>query len=603
MRSPLRLALRSLSLHTKLMLALVILVALVAAISAYVVVEHSRERRLVELDERATRIADLFSRSLAQPLWNVDRGAIDSQLAALAPNPEVAQFTVTAVGYGIVSNVKGDQRVDPDDRVVRVRAIEYDPPGDAPREKIGEIRVVLTRAVAREGISSARRAILAMTALVVAALYAATFLLLKKMVRSPINRLEEMVDRISDGDLDARCAVESGDELGRLATRVNAMADRLRVSTECLRESERKYRSIVENSLEGIFLLDRSGRLNEANPAMAELLGYGAATDLITAGISDPGKGPFSPMQIGALFDILSVQGEIAGLELQLNRLDGNPIWVQLNARGLVGDDGRPRCLEGLLTDVTARRHALENLRGHRDQLELEVSERRRTEGELLASRERLQQLSAHLEAIREEERKLIAMEIHDELGQLLTALKMDVSLLKMQLVADSPAMHKAEEMRELVEKTIKIVRNVVSHLRPAALNFGLASALEWLAEDFSRHTEIVCHFHREGVEPHLADARATAIFRIVQESLTNVARHANASRVDVTLANGKAGIELIVSDNGRGFDMAAARAGYSYGLQGMAERARLIDAELHIESDPDSGSVVRLCVQDATSA
>ena len=603
MRSPLRLALRSLSLHTKLMLALVIIVALVAAISAYVVVEHSRERRLVELDERATRIADLFSRSLAQPLWNVDRGAIDSQLAALAPNPEVAQFTVTAVGYGIVSNVKGDQRVDPDDRVVRVRAIEYDPPGDAPREKIGEIRVVLTRAVAREGISSARRAILAMTALVVAALYAATFLLLKKMVRSPINRLEEMVDRISDGDLDARCAVESGDELGRLATRVNAMADRLRVSTECLRESERKYRSIVENSLEGIFLLDRSGRLNEANPAMAELLGYGAATDLITAGISDPGKGPFSPMQIGALFDILSVQGEIAGLELQLNRLDGNPIWVQLNGRGLVGDDGRPRCLEGLLTDVTARRHALENLRGHRDQLELEVSERRRTEGELLASRERLQQLSAHLEAIREEERKLIAMEIHDELGQLLTALKMDVSLLKMQLVADSPAMHKAEEMRELVEKTIKIVRNVVSHLRPAALNFGLASALEWLAEDFSRHTEIVCHFHREGVEPHLADARATAIFRIVQESLTNVARHANASRVDVTLANGKAGIELIVSDNGRGFDMAAARAGYSYGLQGMAERARLIDAELHIESDPDSGSVVRLCVQDATSA
>ena len=454
MRSPLRHALRSLSLHTKLMVALVILVALVAGTSAFVLVEHSRERRLAELEERATRIAELFSRSLAQPLWNVDRGAIDNQLAALAPNPEVAQFTVTAVGYGIVSNVKGDQRVDPDDRVVRVKAIEYDPPGDAPREKIGEIRVVLTKAVARQAISGARRTILAMTALVVAALYAATFLLLKRMVRGPINRLEEMVDRISDGDLDARCAVESGDELGRLATRVNAMADRLRLSTESLRESERKYRGIVENSLEGIFLLDRSGRLDEANPAMAELLGYGAATDLITTAISDPGKGPFSPLQIGALFDILSVQGEIAGLEMQLKRLDGKTIWVQLNGRGLDGNDGRPRCLEGLLTDVTARRHALENLRRHRDQLELEVSERKRTEGELLASRERLQQLSVHLEAIREEERKRIAMEIHDELGQLLTALKMDLSLLKMQLAADSAAMHKAEEMRELLEKT-----------------------------------------------------------------------------------------------------------------------------------------------------
>ena len=601
MRLPPRLTLRSLSLHTKLMFALVVLVAVVAGTSAYFLIGQSRERRLVELEERATRIADLFSHSLAQPLWNVDRGAIDSQLAALAPNPEVAQFTVTAVGYGIVSNAKGDQHLDPADSVVRIRAIEYDPPGDAPREKIGEIRVVLTKAVAEQAITRARRTILAMVALVVAALYAATFLLLKRMVRSPINRLEEMVDRIAEGDFDARCAVESGDELGRLATRVNAMAERLRVSTESLRESERKYRSIVENSLEGIFMLDRSGRLNEANPAMAQLLGYGAATELITAAVSDPGKQPFSPTQTGALFDLLSVQGEIAGLELQLNRIDGNPIWVQLNARGRAGDDGSPRCLEGLLTDVTARKHAVESLRRHRDQLELEVGERKRTELELLASRERLQQLSAHLEGIREEERKHIAMEIHDELGQLLTALKMDVSLLKMQLAAGSAAMQKVEEMRELVEKTIQIVRNVVSHLRPAALNFGLASALEWLAEDFSRHTQIVCHFHREGPEPRLADARATAIFRIVQESLTNVARHANASRVDVTLANTEAGIELIISDNGRGFDMAAARAGYSYGLQGMAERARLIDAQLHIESEASSGSVVRLCVQDGS--
>ncbi|MFB9123684.1 ATP-binding protein, partial [Paraburkholderia dipogonis] len=96
-----------------------------------------------------------------------------------------------------------------------------------------------------------------------------------------------------------------------------------------------------------------------------------------------------------------------------------------------------------------------------------------------------------------------------------------------------------------------------------------------------------------------LTDFRATALFRIVQESLTNVARHAGASRVDVTLANTETGIELTVSDNGRGFDMVAARAGYSYGLQGMAERARLIDAKLLIESEPDSGSVVRLFVQD----
>ncbi|MFJ1258585.1 histidine kinase [Cupriavidus sp. CuC1] len=594
-----RFSLHSLSLHTKLMLAIVMLVAMVAGSSAYVLVRHEQERRLVELEDRATRIADLLSRSLALPLWNIDRDAIDSQLAALAPNPEVARFTVTAVGYGTVSTVMGARHTTPDDSVVRVRAIEYEPPGNAPTERIGEITVVLTKAVVEEAIGVRRRAILAMMTAVVALLYVATFLLLKRMVRSPINRLEEMVDRIAGGDLDARCAVESGDELGRLAMRVNVMADRLRESTLRLRDSERKYRSIFENALEGIFLLDQCGRLDEANPAMAKLLGYGSAIDLITTAASDADKRPFSPTQTATLFDFLRLMGEVPGLELQLSRRDGTPIWVQLNARGVAGGDGSLRCLEGLLTDVTVRKHAVEDLQRQRDHLELEVNERKRTELELLASRERLQQLSAHLEAIREEERKHIAMEIHDELGQLLTALKMDFSLLKMQLSGGSAAMRKADEMRDLVEKTIQIVRNVASHLRPAALNFGLVSALEWLAADFSRHAQIPCHFHAKGPEPSLADPRATAMFRIAQESLTNITRHANASRVDVTLANTEAGIELIVRDNGQGFDIVAARAGHSYGLQGMAERARLIGAQLHIESEPGCGSVVRLVVQD----
>lgn len=599
MRMSPRLTLRSPSLHTKLMLALVVLVAIVAGTSAYALVAHERQRRLAELEERATRIADLFSQSLAQPLWNIDLGAINGQLAALAPNPEVARFTVTAVGYGTVSTAGSAIQPSPGDSVVRVRAIEYTPPGDAPREKIGEVRVVLTKAVAEQAISDARRAILAMIAAVVAVLYAATFLLLKRMVRSPINRLEEMVDRIASGDLHARCAVESGDELGRLALRVNVMADRLQASTVCLRASERKYRSIVENALDGIFLLDQNGQLDEANPAMAQLLGYRDVPDLIETAASAPHKQPFSADQIAALLDILRMRGEIMGLEMELKRLDGTPIWVQLNARGVTGDDGSLRGLEGLLTDMTARKHAVESLRRHRDQLELEVGVRKRAELELLASREQLQQLSAHLEAIREEERKHIAMEVHDELGQLLTALKMDLSLLRMQLPAGSAAMQKAEQMRDLVEQTIQIVRNVASHLRPAALNFGLASALEWLAGDFADHTHIPCHFNVTGAEPTFSDFRATALFRIAQESLTNVARHAGASRVDVTLANTEAGVELTVCDNGRGFDMVAARAGYSYGLQGMAERARLIDAKLLIESTPDSGSVVRLFVRD----
>ncbi|SOE95284.1 PAS domain S-box-containing protein [Burkholderia sp. D7] len=592
-----RYLLRSLSLHTKLMVALAVLVAVVAGTFAYFAAEHERERRLVSLEQRATRIADLLSRSLAQPLWNVDRNAIDEQLAALAPNPEVIEFTVTAANYGIVTTIKGPHPNDPGRRVVRIRSIEYTPLGDAPREKIGEVRVVFTRAVAEQAIGAARGAILWTVAAFVAMLYIATFVLLKRMVYGPINRLEEMVDRIANGDFQARCIVESGDELGLLATRVNAMADRLHHSTTSLRINERKYRSIVENALEGIFLLDRCGRLNEANPAMARLLGYETPAELIAASAAASYALPFSPAQTRKLFESLRVTGEIIGFELRLTCRDGTPIWVQLNARGASVIGGDPPFLEGLMTDVTARKRSMETLRRHSDQLEQEVAERKRTEVELLASRERLRQLSAHLEAIREEERKRIAMEIHDDLGQLLTALKMDVSLLRMQLANDSAASHKADGMRDLVERTIGIVRNVASHLRPAALNFGLASALEWLAQDFRRHARIPCHFHLEGPEPRLPDPCATAIFRIAQESLTNVARHANASRVDVTLCHTERGIELTIRDNGRGFDVAAARDGYSYGLLGMTERARLIDAQLHFESTADSGSVIHLHV------
>ncbi|MEP6876339.1 MAG: response regulator [Burkholderiales bacterium] len=386
MQLPIRLMPRATSLHTKLVLALAILVALVAAGSAYVLIERERERRFLELEGRATRIAELFSRSVALPLWNVDRAAIAGQLAALAPNPEVAQFSVTAVGYGTVSEVtklKGPDLVNP---IVRVQAIEYAPVDGAKPQKIGEVRVVLTRAVVEQAVATARRAILALVAAIMAVLYAATFVLLRRMVSAPIHRLEAMVDRIAVGDLDARCAIESGDELGRLAMRVNAMADRLR-------DSEATYRGIFENALEGIFRLDRSGGLHDANPALARLMGYATPAELMAA-VNDEGpadarparRPPFTSAQIEALFAALARDGEIASMELQLTRSDGSPIWVQLNARpqGGTHPDGGPAGFEGLITDITSRRQALEDLRSHRDHLEEAVRARTAELGEAM---------------------------------------------------------------------------------------------------------------------------------------------------------------------------------------------------------------------------
>ena len=377
-----RLAVRAASLHTKLMLTLAVVVVAMAAVSVTLLTEQERQQRMLELDARAERIADLFSRSLASTLWTVDWGAIKGQLEALAPNPEVVRFRVTAVNHGTVAEVVRRPDADLSKTVVRVRPIVYTPRGGAPQE-VGQVEVVFTRDIAEQAIQRARGTITALVATVMVLLYAVTFLLLRHMVSRPVVQMEQMVDRISSGDFGARCTVGSEDELGSLALRVNAMADALDQSTRQLRRSESKYRRIFENAAEGIFRLDRDGGLHDANPALARLLGYDTPEALMQAvnGSAPPSGAPahfFSRDQVDALFCSLDGEGEIVGAEQRLTRADGEQIWVLLNARphepSAPGDT--PPGLEGLLTDITVRKRALEDLRRHRDELELAVHER-----------------------------------------------------------------------------------------------------------------------------------------------------------------------------------------------------------------------------------
>ena len=274
------------------------------------------------------------------------------------------------------------------------------------------------------------------------------------------------------------------------------------------------------------------------------------------------------------LIEHASAAGIAGESDVLLRRLDGSTFWASISARIATFED-QPAIYLGI-----------------RD-----MSERRRIEQELLESREQLRQLSAYMEAVREDERKRIALEIHDELGQLLTALKMDVSLLMMRLSRAPDLLTKMTGMRDLVEQTILMARNVTNNLRPAALNFGVVSALEWLAEDFSKRTGIPCQVVLNGGEPQLSDAHATALFRVVQESMTNVARHARATRVHVTMMCDEHRLVLNVTDNGCGFDPSAAGKRDSYGLLGMSERARLIGASLQIDSAPGSGTVVSISI------
>ncbi len=225
-----------------------------------------------------------------------------------------------------------------------------------------------------------------------------------------------------------------------------------------------------------------------------------------------------------------------------------------------------------------------------------EITERRRMAQELLESRQQLRDLAAHGEAAMEQERKRIAREIHDEQGSLLTALKMDLTLLRRELGDAPPAIgQRLDTMQHLVEEAVRVMRQVASQLRPAVLNLGILPALEWLTEEFRQRTGIACHL-LAGDDIPLDDSRATTLFRIVQESLTNVTRHAEASQVDIGLSLEAEHIRLEITDNGKGFDPSQV-GGNSFGLLGMGERLEALGGKLRIDSAPGRGTRLHITI------
>jgi len=228
-----------------------------------------------------------------------------------------------------------------------------------------------------------------------------------------------------------------------------------------------------------------------------------------------------------------------------------------------------------------------------------DVTERKAAEVALQRSYDELRELSAAMHDVREAERLRIARELHDELAQWLTALKMDVSWLRARLPGDQGALvEKAEKMKALVDTTVASVRRIAADLRPVMLDdLGLVAAMENLLHDLSERTGIVVSLDAEAGELDFREPLASGLYRIAQEALTNVARHAQATQVAVRLRIEGDGIVLAVRDNGRGYDAAAAAERKSYGVLGIRERARTLGADARIERTAPSGTLVEVTV------
>jgi PAS domain S-box-containing protein len=336
-----------------------------------------------------------------------------------------------------------------------------------------------------------------------------------------------------------------------------------------LLESEEKYRYLFENNPMPMWLVDSDSlRFIDVNEASVRHYGYSKhefmnlrITDIVLAEERNPNETIYQPYKAGDLYK-----------GIRQHRLkDGNQITV-----------------EKISHSVT--------LAGHNAKLVLikDITEQIKVEENLRLSNQQLKELTEYLHEVREKERTRIAREIHDELGQQLTGLKMDAAWISKNASRyDKPLQDKINEMMLLTDETISIIRRIAADLRPGILDdFGLVAALEWQSKEFEKRAGIHCTFTSAADDLEVSADLSTNLFRIYQEALTNVARHAQATAISASIEKKNQQLILKIQDNGNGFNINKITTS-SFGLIGMKERARIINAQLKISSEIGKGTTI----------
>ncbi len=357
------------------------------------------------------------------------------------------------------------------------------------------------------------------------------------------------------------------------------ITDRKRAE-QSLRASEERFRATFDNAGIGMALVDLEGHPLKSNPALQRMLGY-SDEELNGMAFTEFTHRDDRVRDFETHLELAQGKRDRYEMEKRYITKDGRVIWGRLTVSLVRGMNGRPEHVVAMVEDVTERKQAAH---------------------ELQRSFEQLRALAARLESVREEERKRVAREIHDGLGQALTAIKLDLASLTGDLSEDQGARaQKAASIMKLADETIQLVRRISTELRPGILDdLGLLAAVEWAAEEFETRTGTECRLKLPPDDIDIDPERATAVFRILQETLTNVARHAGASQVDVRLAEQNGDLCLEVHDNGKGIGEAQLASGGSLGILGMRERAVLLKGELTIRGDPGKGTTVSVRIPKA---
>ncbi|PKO05886.1 MAG: hypothetical protein CVU41_09685 [Chloroflexi bacterium HGW-Chloroflexi-3] len=362
---------------------------------------------------------------------------------------------------------------------------------------------------------------------------------------------------------------EDGNYAGSLAMYTD-ISDKIRLQEE-LRKSTEYYRILFQQSPHPYQSLDMDARIVDVNGIWLEKLGY--QLDQVIGKwfgefLIEEDKTSFTQH-----YSKLLLQGEIHDVEIQMLRSDGELINISF--------DGRIGKTETGLFDKAYC-------------LWRDISLMKKAQAALQESEEKFRALTNYLQTAIETDRALLAREIHDEFGQLLTGLKMDVAWCKRNKSDIPKLLDRFEAMNSLIDEAIKISRRLTSELRPGLLDdLGLIPAMEWYLGEFKHRSDIDCQFEFPENEPVMSSAIKTIVYRIFQESLTNIARHSHATKANISLKFLDDGLRLEISDNGRGITLNEINNNHSLGLLGMQERARQKGGEVKITGNTNKGTCV----------
>lgn len=338
----------------------------------------------------------------------------------------------------------------------------------------------------------------------------------------------------------------------------------------------KEWRGTFDSAHDAILMLDRRANIIRVNVATLRLLEC-EFRDLIGKPLAEVTR---NRLQLEDPFHVRQVWSDRSQVRTDLE-LEQKSIWLRSSVDPIMTEDSRIDGAVVFIADITTEKQA---------------------EIRLLNTLEELRELSSHLQTVREEERRSIAREVHDELGHTLTALKMDIAWLVKHIPDDrGEIVTRGAELTSLIDQTISSMRRIVSRLRPPVLDdLGLDAALEWLASDFQRYSGVETDINLADLPNRLRGTKASCIFRIVQEALTNVSKHAAANHVSI-----RGGMEgdaylLVVRDDGKGFvfDPDAHKSGF--GLLGIAERVRELDGRMELDTEPGKGSTLVITFPEA---